>query len=151
MGGNTFRPFGGPQVAVIGSDDSHHEVSCFADEVVVDFPSTASAVQRIRSAFLAGERAAALDAAIRLSWRDAAAGAVVPLEVPVRCTCHECGGRGESWAEPCPSCDGNGSELLHHQLRVSLPAGVVDGTRFHFTVTPRHHPPTRIELLIHVE
>jgi hypothetical protein len=151
MGGNTFRPFGGPQVAVIGSDDSHHEVSCFADEVVVDFPSTASAVQRIRSAFLAGERAAALDAAIRLSWRDAAAGAVVPLDVPVRCTCHYCGGRGESWTEPCPCCSGNGSEVLHHQLRVSVPAGVVDGTRFHFTVTPRHHPPTRIELLIHVE
>ena len=151
MGGNTFRPFGGPQVAVIGSEDNHHEVSCFADEVVIDFPSMAPAVDRIRSAFLAGERAAALDAAIRLSPREAAAGAIMPLEVPVRCTCHYCGGRGESWAEPCPCCSGNGSELLHHQLRVSVPAGVVDGTRFHFTVTPRHHPPTRIELHIHVE
>jgi DnaJ-class molecular chaperone len=76
---------------------------------------------------------------------------MVPLDVPVRCTCHYCGGRGESWAEPCPYCDGNGSELLHHQVRVSVPAGVIDGARFHFTVTPRHHPPTRIELRIHVE
>ena len=151
MGGNTFRPFGGPQVAVIGNDDSHHDVSCFADEVVIDFPSMAPAVDRIRSAFLAGERAAALDAAITLSAREAAAGAIVPLEVPVRCTCHHCGGRGESWAEPCPCCSGNGSEFLHRQLRVSVPAGVIDGTRFHFTVTPRHHPPTRIELHIHVE
>jgi hypothetical protein len=151
MGGNTFRPFGGPQVAVIGGEDSHHEVSCFADEVVVDFPSVAPAVDRIRSAFLAGERPDALDAAIRLSSRDAAAGAVVPLEVPVRCTCHYCGGRGESWAEPCPSCSGDGSEVLHHQLRVSVPAGVLDGAVFHFTVTPRHHPPTRIELRIHVD
>ncbi len=151
MGGNTFRPFGGPQVAVIGSEDSHHEVSCFADEVVIDFPSMAPAVDRIRSAFLAGERAAALGAAISLSPREAAAGATVPLDVPVRCTCHYCGGRGESWAEPCPCCSGNGFELLHHQLRVSVPAGVADGTRFHFTVTPRHHPPTRIELHIRVE
>ena len=151
MGGNTFRPFGGPQVAVIGSEDSHHEVSCFADEVVIDFPSMAPAVDRIRSAFLAGERAAALGAAISLSPREAAAGATVPLDVPVRCTCHYCGGRGESWAEPCPCCSGNGFELLPHQLRVSVPAGVADGTRFHFTVTPRHHPPTRIELHIRVE
>src|SRR5215212_2070579 len=101
MGGNTFRPFGGPQVAVIGSEDSHHEVSCFADEVVVDFPSMAPAIDRIRSAFVAGERPAAFDAAIRLSPREAAAGSIVPLEVPVRCICHCCGGRGESWAEQC--------------------------------------------------
>ena len=151
MGGNTFRPFGGPQLAVIGSDDSHHEVSCFADEVVIDFPSVAPAIDRIRSAFLAGERTAALGAAIRLSPREAADGAIVPLEVPVRCTCPYCGGRGESWAESCLPCSGIGTELSHHQLRVSVPAGVVDGTRFHFTVTPRHHPPTRIELRIHVE
>jgi hypothetical protein len=151
MGGNTFRPFGGPQVAVIGGEDSHHEVSCFSDEVVVDFPSVAPAVDRIRSAFLAGERTGALDAAIHLTPREAAAGAVVPLEVPVRCTCHYCGGRGESWAEPCSCCSGHGSEVLRHQLRVSVPAGVLDGARFHFTVTPRHHPPTRIELRIHVE
>ena len=151
MGGNTFRPFGGPQVAVIGGEEGHREVSCFADEVVVDFPSMAHAVDRMRSAFLAADRADALDAAIRLSRREAAAGAVVPLDVPVRCTCHDCGGRGESWAEPCACCSGHGTELLHHQLRVSVPAGVVDGARFHFTVTPRHHPSTRIELRIHVE
>ena len=148
MGGNTFRPFGGSQVAVIGSEDSHHEVSCFADEVVVDFPSIVPAVDRIRSSFLAGERTAALDSSIRLSRREAADGATVPLEVPVRCHCHRCGGRGESWTERCPACGGSGIELLRHQLHVSIPAGVLDGTRFHFTVTPRHHPPTRIELRI---
>ncbi len=151
MGGNTFRPFGGPPVAVIGSEDGQHEVSCFADEVVVDFPSVAPAIDRIRSAFLAGERTAAFDTSIRLSPREAAAGAIVPLEVPVRCPCHHCGGRGESWAEPCHRCGGDGTELLRHQLRVSVPAGVVHGTCFHFTVTPRHHPPTRVLLRIHVE
>lgn len=150
MGGNTFRPFGGPQLAVIGGEDSDHEVSCFADEVVIDFPSVAPAIDRIRSAFLAVERAAALHTAMRLSQREAREGATVPLEVPVRCTCRDCGGRGETWSEPCRRCDGTGSEMLHHQLHVLVPAGVHDGARFYFTVTPRHHPPTRIELQIFV-
>jgi DnaJ-class molecular chaperone len=73
---------------------------------------------------------------------------MVPLEVPVRCTCHECGGRGETWTEPCHRCQGSGNELRHHQLRVALPAGVLDGTCFNFTVTPRHNPPTRVELRV---
>jgi hypothetical protein len=33
---------------------------------------------------------------------------------------------------------------------VSVPAGVLDGTRFYFTVTPRQDPPTRIELHVFV-
>lgn len=146
MGGNTFRPFGAGSMAVVGRTDSRPEANCFADEVVVDFPSVAPAVDRMRSAFLVDERAAALSAAIRLSHREARDGAMVPLEVSVRCTCHDCGGRGETWTEPCEHCAGRGTRLLRHQLQVSVPAGVVHGTRFYFTVTPRHDPPTRIEL-----
>lgn len=147
MGGHTFRPFGSGAIAVAGGE-SRHDVSCFADEVVIDFPSVAPAVDRICSAFLADERAVALSTAIQLSPREAREGATVPLEVPVRCTCHGCGGRGESWSEPCARCEGSGTELLRHQLRVSVPPGVLDGTRYHFTVTPRHNPPTRIELRV---
>jgi hypothetical protein len=121
---------------------------CFADEVVIDFPSVAHAVDRMRSAFVADERAAALSAAIRLSRREARQGAVLPLQVPVRCTCHDCGGRGETWAEPCTRCEGSGSELKHHQLQVAVPAGVRDGTCFHFSVTPRYNLPTRVELRV---
>ena len=102
----------------------------------------------MRSAFLADERAAALSAAIQLSRREARHGAVLPLQVPVRCTCHDCGGRGETWAEPCVRCEGSGSELKHHQLQVAVPAGVLDGTCFHFSVTPRYNPPTRVELRV---
>lgn len=146
MRGNTFRPFGGDQVAVIGADDGRHEVSCFADEVVIDFPSVAPAVDRMRRAFVADERGETLRAAVQLSPRDAREGATVPLAVPVRCTCQACGGRGETWTECCRACRGTGVELLPHQLQVSVPAGVRDGARFYFTVTPRHHPATRIEL-----
>jgi DnaJ-class molecular chaperone len=145
-----FRPFGGDQVAVVGVDARHDAASCFADDVVIDFPSVAPAVDRMRQAFVADERGEALRAAITLSTREAREGTTVPLEVPVRCTCHTCGGRGETWTEACSPCRGSGVELLRHQLQVLVPAGVSDGTRFCFTVTPRHHPPTRIELQVQI-
>jgi DnaJ-class molecular chaperone len=150
MPGNMFRPFGGDQVAVVGTDARHDAASCFADDVVIDFPSVAPAVDRMRQAFVADERGEALRAAITLSTREAREGTTVPLEVPVRCTCHTCGGRGETWTEACRPCRGSGVELLRHQLQVLVPAGVIDGTRFCFTVIPRHHPPTRIELQVQV-
>lgn len=146
MRGKTFRPLGGDHVAVLTGDESRHDISCFADEVVIDFPSVAPALDRIRRAFLADQRPATLRTSIQLSQREAMTGATVPLSVAVRCTCGRCGGRGESWAEPCSRCGGGGLELLRHLLQVTVPAGVLDGTRFHFTVTPRHNPPTRIEL-----
>ena len=149
MGGRTFRPFGRGSVALFEVADARPDAACFADEVVIDFPSVAPAVDRMRNAFLEEEeRAAALSAAIRLSALEARTGAMVPLEVPVRCTCHACGGRGETWTEPCHCCQGSGTELRHHQLQVSVPAGVLDGTCFNFTVTPRHNPPTRVELRV---
>jgi len=147
MRGKAFRPFGRHALAVRGGDESHDR-RLFADEVVIDFPSVAPAVERMRSAFLAEERVATMTAAVLLSRREAREGATVPLEVPVRCTCHGCGGRGETWAQLCPRCTGSGTELLRHQVHVSVPAGVVDGARFHFSVAPRHDLSTRIELRV---
>ena len=126
----------------------HSFADCFADEVVIDFPSVAPAVDRMRRAFLVDERVAPTMATIRLSPREAREGAMVPLEVPVSCTCRVCGGRGETWTEPCGCCKGSGAELRRHQLKVAVPAGDPHGTRFNFTVTPRHDHPTRIELRI---
>ncbi len=141
----TFRPHGGDSVAVVAGDD-RHDVSCFADEVAIDFPSVDVALARIRRAFLADERPTQVRTTVRLSNREARTGATVPLDVPVRCTCRRCGGRGESWTEPCPQCDGSGAELLHQTLHVTIPAGVPDGARFQFSVTPRQNITTRIEL-----
>ncbi len=150
MPGHAFRPFGGDSIAVMTGDELRHDVSCFADDVVVDFPSVSRAVDRMRSAFLADERPSPVAAALRLSWREAREGVTRPLDVPVRCMCRGCGGRGETWTEPCRRCDGSGTELFRHHLQVTVPAGVSDGARFHFMLTPRHHPPTRIELHIRV-
>ena|SRR5688572_5450776 len=148
MRGHTFRPFGYSQAGLLSPGESRHDVSCFADEVAIDFPSVAPAVDRIRRAFLADERPATICAAIQVARRDAILGTTIPLEVPVRCTCSRCGGRGESWAESCVRCEGAGTELLRHLLQVTIPAGVPSGARFYFTVTPRYSPPTRIELVV---
>ena len=148
MRGHTFRPFGHSHAGVISPEESRHDVSCFADDVVIDFPSVAPAVDRMRRAFLADERPATIRTAISVARRDTILGTTIPLEVPVRCTCTRCGGRGESWSESCARCHGGGTELLRHHLHVTLPAGVAAGARFYFTVTPRHSPPTRIELVV---
>jgi hypothetical protein len=146
---DTFRGHGGDEVVVMAADDRHDQ-SCFADEVAIDFPSVDSALARIRRAFLADERPVQHHTTVRLTGHEARTGATVPLDVPVRCTCRHCGGRGESWTELCPQCHGSGAELLHKPLQVTLPAGVLDGTRFHFSVTPRQHITTRIELHVRV-
>src|SRR6185503_3561910 len=82
MRGHTFRPFGGDSIAVMTGEDPRHDASCFADEVVVDFPSVAPAVDRMRTAFLADERPSAFSAAIRLTSREARDGVTMPVEVP---------------------------------------------------------------------
>ena len=127
-------------------DVSGDDGNCFADEVCVDFPSVAPAIERVRQSFLADERPETLQAAIEITDREAASGLTVPLEVPVHCTCSHCGGRGESWTETCLLCRGSGFELLRHSVQITVPPGVRNGARFRFRVTPRHNRSTRIEL-----
>src|SRR5262245_17788735 len=150
MSGDAFRPLGGEPVALVSTDDSPVDVSCFADEVVIDFPSVALAVDRIRRGFLVDEPPRRWPMTVRLSSSEARRGVTTPIEVPVRLTCRQCGGRGESWTERCVRCDGSGTLLLHHVVQVTIPAGVFDGDRFYFTVVPRQHMPTRIELQVRV-
>jgi DnaJ-class molecular chaperone len=83
-----------------------------------------------------------------LSRRDATNGIVVPLEVPLRGTCHRCGGRGETWTEPCAECCGTGEALLQHALRLSVPAGVSHGARLRFRVNAPHAVPLRVEVRV---
>lgn len=124
----------------------------FADEIAVDFPSISEVIDRIRKEFLGAEESAddSLSAEILLSRREAFDGVVVPLDVPVRSTCPLCDGRGESWMEPCRGCSGTGAWHLPHRVRLSVPAGVADGTRFHFTISAPHTPPTHVEVRVAV-
>jgi hypothetical protein len=152
MSGDTFRPFGGDAIAMLGAEDAGHaaHVDCFADEVVIDFPSVAPAVEKMRHAFIETERGLPLSARVDLSSSQASDGVTLPLHVPVRITCRNCGGRGETWSERCTTCEGTGAALLYHQVHISVPPGVTDGARFRFSVATRHDPPTRIELHVTV-
>jgi hypothetical protein len=151
-GDGTFRPIGHTALAV--SALARHDAlaasaaRCFADEVAIDFPSVAPAVERIRRGLVHEEHGASLSAVLWLSRHQAHTGTTTPLTVPVRATCRRCGGRGESWADSCHDCGGSGAELRTHTVQVRVPAGVADGAVFCFTVTPLAQPATRIELRI---
>ena len=122
----------------------------FADEVAIDFPSVSNVLDRMRHAFFADATFAALSAEIVLSPLEAFAGVTVPLGVPVRHTCPGCGGRGETWQEWCDSCDGRGDICGLHQVEVRVPAGVREGERFRFSVTPTGAPHTIVDVRISI-
>jgi len=121
----------------------------FADEIAIDFPSVGRVVDRIREAFL-GERpdADVVSAEVCLSEEEARRGMVVPLDVPVRGACPGCGGRGETWTEPCLRCLGTGDSLFRHPVRVALPARVADGATFRFRLRSPHVGSVRVEVRV---
>jgi hypothetical protein len=125
---------------------------CFADEIAIDFPAVRPLAERECLSFL-GERdgLAMLTTEVSLSRREASRGAVVPLELPLRGTCASCGGRGETWTEPCARCDGTGSALVRHSVRLTVPPGVADGARFRFRVATPHAAPVRVEVRVKLD
>jgi hypothetical protein len=146
----SVHPRGRDAVAVQSGDDVRYDRRWFGDDVAVDFPSAAHATERVRHAFLLHERPAATPAALLLTPAEARQGVSVLLDVPLRYTCRACGGRGESWGQACEPCDASGAQLSVERFRVRVPAGVDEGTTFRFSLTPRHHPTTRVELRIHL-
>lgn len=125
--------------------------TCFADEIAIDFPSIAPAVDRVRETFASSEdRAVALETEILLTPRQASIGAIVPIALDLSGLCSDCGGRGESWAEPCTRCAGTGERGHTHHFRLALPAGVADGARFRFVVAPPSVRATRVEVTVSV-
>lgn len=120
----------------------------FSDEVAIDFPSVASVLDRMRDAFFGAEPIITRSAELVLTPHEAFYGVSVPLEVPLRRTCPLCGGRGEVWTDWCGGCRGLGEVSLAHSVHVRVPAGVNEGARFRFSVTPPGAPPTLVEVSI---
>ena len=122
---------------------------CFADEIAIDFPSVGRVVDRMRDAFL-GERVDAdvLRAEVSLSQREAFDGHIVSLKVPVRITCPNCGGRGETWTEPCQLCRGTGESVLHQAVRVSVPPRIADGACVRFRLKSPDASSVRVEVRV---
>ena len=123
----------------------------FADEIAIDFPSVGDVVERMRDRFL-GERADpdVVCAEVSVSRSEALHGLVVPLDVPVRTTCPQCGGRGETWTEPCGACKGTGESMHSHAVRVSVPRGIADGARLRFRLTSPDTSSVRVEVRVAV-
>ena len=122
---------------------------CFADEIAIDFPSVDPLVDRVRDAFL-GEREDddTVTAEVSLTAGEAFRGAVVPIEVQLRGTCRVCGGRGETWTEPCLSCCGTGDATFRHLVSVSVPARIADGARVRVRISSPHAAPVRVEVRV---
>ena len=122
---------------------------CFADEIAIDFPSVGRVVERMRDAFL-GQPVDAdlLRAEVSLTQREAFAGLVVSVNVPVRVTCPHCGGRGETWTEPCTLCMGSGDSQFRQALRVTVPPRVADGACVRFRLKSPDASQLRVELRV---
>jgi molecular chaperone DnaJ len=121
-----------------------------ADEVAIDFPSVSSVLDRMRHSFFGPAATVGLSAEIVLTPQEAFWGTSVPLDVPLRCTCPRCGGRGEIWEEWCAACGGGGEVSARHEMRLRVPAGVLEGARFRFTVMPSGAPPTLVEVRVSI-
>ncbi len=121
-----------------------------ADEVAIDFPSVASVLDRMRHSFFGPVPSVHLSAEIILSPHEAFWGAVVPLGVPLRRTCPQCGGRGETWEEWCEQCEGEGELPALHEMHLRVPAGVREGERFRFSVMPPGAPHTMVEVRVSI-
>ena len=111
-----------------------------ADEVAIDFPSMRGPISRMRASFGDTVDATPLVAHVQLSPRQAVHGIKVPLDVPLTRACARCGGRGETWSTSCTPCEGTGVATERYPLTLTVPAGVVHGARFAFSVShPRGH------------
>jgi molecular chaperone DnaJ len=121
-----------------------------ADDVAIGFPSVSTVLDQMRQSFFGAAPGGRLPPEIALSPEEAFWGARVSLHVPVRRTCPRCGGRGEVWPDWCGACGGGGELTVEHEVRLQVPAGVREGMRFRFNVSPRGASATMVEVRIRI-
>lgn len=120
---------------ISGDELSLSVADCLADEVDVGFPSVLTVLDSMRQSFFGGAARFESGPDVVVTPSEAFRGATVPLGVPVRRTCAECGGRGEIWSDWCVDCAGIGDRPAFQAVNLRIPAGVHDGTRLRFRVT----------------
>jgi DnaJ-class molecular chaperone len=92
-------------------------------------------------------RPGSMSGEIILSAQEAAAGGVLPLDVPLSRTCPSCDGTG-GYVFDCGRCDGEGMIEHRFPVPVRIPAGIRDGAVFQVQVDdPAVHT---ILLTVHV-
>jgi len=86
---------------ISGDELSAYVADCLADDVNVDFPSVLTVLDSMRQSFFGGAARFQSGPDVVVTPREAFWGAIVPLAVPVRRTCAECGGRGSQHEIDC--------------------------------------------------
>ena len=119
---------------ISGDELSVSAADCLADEVAVDFPSVLTVLDRMRPSFFGGAARIEPGPDVEVTPQEAFWGATVPLDVPVRRTCTNCGGRGEIWGEWCRPCAGIGDQASVQAVNLRIPAGIHHGARIRFRV-----------------
>jgi molecular chaperone DnaJ len=137
------------QRRLLARPPGHVRAEWLSDEVAIDFPSVASLLDRMRHSFF-GAALGDLSAEIVLTPLEAFEGVTIPFGVPVRQTCPQCGGRGETWQEWCRLCGGCGDVQAFHEVEMRIPPGVRAGERFRFSVTPSGAPHTIVDVRISI-
>jgi len=122
-----------------------------ADEVAIDFPSTRAACQAINGVCSDPDDAVRLSTSVTVSSAVARRGGRVPVPMSLRQTCGECGGRGETWPDPCARCAGQGHCARLMEVAIPVPPGTAHGEHLRFAVTPRRGPRTRVDVRVVVE
>ena len=81
------------------------------------------AVERVREMFVSpDDHVAAIAAHVTWTPRPGVDAAIVPLELGTERLCAGCGGRGESWAEPCHAARAPASARIRITFRLAVPA-----------------------------
>jgi hypothetical protein len=136
---------------ISGDDGAVAVVDCLADEVAIDFPSVHNVLDRMRHAFFGDTPGAQDGPDIAITPQEAFWGATVPLSVPVRRLCPECGGRGEVWDRGCRACGGAGDTPSRQAVHLRIPPGIQDGARIRFRVVAAGVPETLITARILIQ
>jgi hypothetical protein len=129
---------------ISGEELSVCVVGCLADEVAIDFPSVSTVLDRMRHAFFGDSPLPQAGPDVLVTPQEAFWGAMVPVHLPVRGVCLQCGGRGEVWSDWCQACGGVGDRPLRHDVRLRIPAGVQDGTILRFRLSAPGIPETML-------
>lgn len=160
MKGSHSHPWPRPQAAWEPSVGSGVP-SCLADESAIDFPAVPRLVDGARRRFVdpPTHREAAgigtgddvgdsLTTTVEISRRAAATGSVVACELTLWDICPACGGRGESWSEPCLDCAAAGHVRVRRRVRLAVPPGVQEGARYRFRLSRANQSSVKVDVRI---
>jgi hypothetical protein len=132
--------------------------TCLADETAIDFPTLLRLADGARRVFasevteadIAGHGGAGevFAATVHVSGRAAVAGSVVACELMLRDICGSCGGRGESWSDPCSRCASTGYVVVRRRVRLAVPAGVRDGAVYRLRLTRANQSSAKVDVRV---